>query len=75
MDQRQDLRPLIAQWLTLWKNQANKCGSKMEFVYRNAFKSLKTHTEPVYLAKDCLRIKYFGESADLLSPFIGVGMS
>lgn len=60
MDQRQDLRPVIAEWLTLWKNQANRYGSKMEFVYRNAFKSLKSHADPVYSAKDCINIKYFG---------------
>lgn len=60
MDQRPDLRPFISQKLTLWKNQANKYGSKMEYVYRNAIKSLNSHNEPIYSAKECIRIKYFG---------------
>jgi hypothetical protein len=60
-DQRPDLRPVVSEWLMLWKNQANKCASKTEFVYKNALRSLKDHSEPVYSAKDFIRIKYFGE--------------
>ena len=65
MDDDVDLRPLLLEWLTLWRNQAAKYGSKMEFVYRNALKSLKTHPDAVYSARDCKRIKYFGQSCCL----------
>lgn len=58
--EKEDIKPLLKEWLTLWKNNAGKTGSKMEFVYKNALKSLKDYKEPVHSAKDCLKIKYFG---------------
>lgn len=60
MSQTEDIKPLLIQWLTLWKNLASKTGSRMEYVYNNALKSLRSYEEPVTCAKDCQKIKYFG---------------
>ena len=55
-----DLRPLLIDWLTQWKNAASRTGSRMEFVYKNALKSLRAYDQPVKTAKECRQIKYFG---------------
>ena len=63
MMEEQSIKPLLKEWLTLWKNTASRTGSKMEFVYKNALKSLTSYSEPIYSEKDCIKIKYFGKDS------------
>lgn len=60
MTDKEDIKPHLIQWLTQWKNAASKSGSKMEYVYNNALKSLKAHDQKITTAKECRSIKYFG---------------
>lgn len=50
----------VLERLTEWKNSCSKIGSKMEYVYLRAIKSLREHKEPIYDAKDLKSLKYFG---------------
>lgn len=56
-----NLKPLILEWLTKWKNDVSRFGSKMEFVYKNAMRSLKETTDPVFTIQDVRKIKFFGD--------------
>lgn len=57
----QSLKPLILEWLTKWKNDCSRFGSKMEFVYKNAIRSLKDYNDPVFTLHDVRKLKYFGD--------------
>lgn len=67
MEEIQDIKPIVVNWLTQWKNAASKTGSRMEYVYNNALKSLRAHDQPVTNIHDCRKIKYFGNINSLFS--------
>lgn len=62
MDGKEDIKPMLVTWLTQWKNAASKTGSKMEYVYNNALKSLRVYDQTVHTTEDCRKIKYFGNA-------------
>ena len=64
LDIEQDgLNELIKNFLIELKNDAHRKGSKMEFVYSNALKSLNVHKDKIANIKDCRKLKYFGDKS------------
>nr|XP_027201123.1 crossover junction endonuclease MUS81-like [Dermatophagoides pteronyssinus] len=55
-----DINPLIIKWLTQWRDQARQHGSKLEFVYGKALKTLREHPHPLRSGEDCKKLKNFG---------------
>ena len=55
------MNKLVLEWLQEWKNDCGKIGSKMEFVFLRAIKSLRDHKEPVYNVEELRKLKFFGE--------------
>lgn len=53
--------PLFEQWLTEWRDKAQESGSKMQFCFSLALKSLKQYPLPLETGKDCKLLKGFGE--------------
>lgn len=51
----------VLDYLTVWKNACAKTGSKMEFVYLRAMKSLREHKESIYDVKELEKLKFFGK--------------
>ncbi|KAH9420217.1 Crossover junction endonuclease mus81 [Dermatophagoides pteronyssinus] len=55
-----NINPLIIKWLTQWRDQARQHGSKLEFVYGKALKTLREHPHPLRSGEDCKKLKNFG---------------
>lgn len=55
------LNTLIKNFLVELKNDAHRKGSKMEFVYSNALKSLRAHPEKIRTVQECIKLKYIGD--------------
>lgn len=55
------LNVLIKNFLVELKNDAHRKGSKMEFVYSNALKSLRAHQEKIRTVQECIKLKYIGD--------------
>lgn len=58
---REPINKLLLTWLLAWKNDCARIGSKMEYVYLRAIKSLQSHKENLYTGADCSALKYFGD--------------
>jgi hypothetical protein len=54
-------KALILDWLQEWKNDCSRIGSKMEYVYLRAIKSLREAKDEINSGADCQKLKYFGE--------------
>lgn len=57
------LNELIKSFLVELKNDAHRKASKMEFVYANALKSLRAHTDKLMRIDDFKKLKYFGDKS------------
>lgn len=59
--ERDGLNVLIKNFLVELKNDAHRKGSKMEFVYSNALKSLRAHPDKICSVQECIKLKYIGD--------------
>lgn len=64
--ERDGLNVMIKNFLVELKNDAHRKGSKMEFVYSNALKSLKAHQEKIRSVQECIKLKYIGDKTCLV---------
>lgn len=53
--------PLFEGWLLQWRDDARENGSKMEYCFSNALKTLGQYPLPLERGKDCKILKGFGE--------------
>ncbi|XP_074596732.1 mus81 structure-specific endonuclease subunit [Brevipalpus obovatus] len=58
---KEPVNKLVLNWMQEWKNDCGRVGSKMEFVFLRAIKSLRDHKEPVYSAEELRKLKFFGD--------------
>ncbi|KAH9527362.1 Crossover junction endonuclease mus81 [Dermatophagoides farinae] len=59
-DKSDDKKSLILKWLTQWRDQSRQHGSKLEYVYGKALKTLREHPHPISSCDDCKKLKNFG---------------
>ncbi|XP_054159299.1 crossover junction endonuclease MUS81-like [Oppia nitens] len=52
---------LFIKWLTEWRNSAKEMGSKMEFVFNKALRSLREHPNQLSTGEECRQLKGFGD--------------